>query len=157
MHALNDTYKDILMMFCARPQTMLNHYIRSVRPTLSLSASHLADDNFFTALAKAWRCDTQDLSREDPEHWGSRRQLQLALRDGGGAFAALEHTRPAAFLGSLADTLPSLLLVPGSLAKPMVDLLQNCDKWSHPDSPAQLCVKLLLHGNTCAAFQHSAI
>ena len=135
---LNDTYKGILMMFCARPQTMLNHYIRSVRPTLSLNASQLADDNFFTALAKAWRCDTQDLSREDPEHWGSRRQLQLALRDGGGAFAALEHTRPAAFLGSLADTLPSLLLVPGSLAKPMVDLLQNCDKWSHPDSPATL-------------------
>ena len=53
-------------------------------------------------------------------------------------FAALEHTRPAEFLGSFADCLPSLLLIPGTPAAPVLTLLQKPVVWSQPTAPAMM-------------------
>ena len=130
---LDYTYKGVVFMYCARPQAMLNHFIRAVRPSLTAEAAAIANDLFLDALAAAWECDPSEFSRDDPGKWGSRgRQAQLALRDGGGAFAALEHTRPAAFFGSFANCLPSLLLIPGTPEAPVLTLLRHPDLWSQP-------------------------
>ena len=60
------------------------------------------------------------------------------ISDGGGAFASLEALRPAAFVASVADTLPALVCVPGAPAEPMVTLLQDFPAWSMHTSPQLL-------------------
>ena len=79
-----------------------------------------------------------EFSRDDPGTWGSRRQAQLALRGGGEAFAALEHTHPAALLGSFSDCLPSLLLILGTPAACVLTLLR------HPDLRSQSAARATL-------------
>ena len=116
---------------------MVNLFIRAVRLSLTTKAAMIADDLFFGALAAAWKCDSSEFSRDDPGKWNSHHQAQLALGDGGGAFAALEHTCPAAFPGSFADCLPTLL-IPGIPAAPVLTLLRQPDLWSQPVVAATL-------------------
>ena len=47
---------------------------------------------------------------QDP--WARRERMQLALRRGGAGAASLHRNRPAAYLGSLADTFPTLAALP---------------------------------------------
>ena len=110
---LGATHKGILLMYATCPQCALNHYIWAVQPSLTLEAARKADDVFFEALALLLTVDPSEFSREDKGRWGSRRQAQLAVRDGGCAFVSLEALRPAAYLRSFADCLVSMLVVPG--------------------------------------------
>ena len=132
---LNYTYTGVVFMYCTRPQAMPNLFIRAVRPSLTIEAAAIAYDLFFDALAAAWKCDPGEFPRDDPGKLSSRRQAQLVLHDGGGAFAALEHTRPAAFLGSFSDC---ALPLSESPAAPVLTLLHHPDLWSQPAAPATL-------------------
>jgi hypothetical protein len=92
------SYIGVILMYAARPQCLLNHYIRAVQPSLTLAASQAADDFFFESLAALLTVDAAEFSRDDTGKWASRRQAQLAVRDGGCAFSSLEALRPAAYL-----------------------------------------------------------
>ena len=97
---LGATHKGILLMYAARPQCALNHYIRAVQPSLTLEAARKADDIFFEALALLLTVDPSEFSREDKGRWGSRRQAQLAVRDAWGLCLCVTGSSAASSLPS---------------------------------------------------------
>ena len=101
------------MAWCGKAMTMLNYVIRACATTHTATAAIESDDYFFDALAAARGVPTELLSRHDEQDpWARRERMQLALRRGGAGAASLHRNRPAAYLGSLADTLPTLAALP---------------------------------------------
>jgi hypothetical protein len=100
----------VLIAFCCKSMTMPNYVTRFTG--LRADAALASDDHFFDALAKARHVSVELPRRKDRDSVGQRARLQLATRCGGDNAASQHRLRPAAFLGSVADTLPTLALIP---------------------------------------------
>ena len=110
---LRGQYKGVLMAWCGKAMTMLNYVIRACATTHTATAAIESDDHFFDALAAARGVSAELLRRHDVQDpWARRERMQLALRRGGAGAASLHRNRPAAYLGSLADTFPTLAALP---------------------------------------------
>ena len=118
-------FKNVLFSWCGKPTTMLTYMIRAVAPFITSRAAKSSDDSYFAALSLAWQVAPESFGREDPHGWGRRRQAQLAVRRGGANAASLHDMRVAAYLGSIADTLPTLLL-----DEHLSDIIDTPDRWS---------------------------
>ena len=92
--------------------TMPNYVTRTCATGLTADAALASDDHFFDALAKARHVSVELPRRKDRGSVGQRARLQLATRCGGDNAASQHRLRPAAFLVSVADTLPTLALIP---------------------------------------------
>ena len=124
-------FKSVLFSWCSKPTTMPTYMIRAVAPFLTNRAAKSTDDSLFAALSRAWKVAPESLGREDPHGWGRRRQAQLAVRRGGANAASLHDMREAAYLGSIADTLPTLLL-----DEQLSDIIDTPAQWSTSRLPS---------------------
>ena len=102
--------KNVLFAWCGKPATMLTYMIRAVAPNLTSHAAEPTDDAFFDALCRAWKAAPDSFGCDEPHGWWRRKQAQPSVRRGGANAASLHDFRDPAYLGSIADTLPTLLL-----------------------------------------------
>jgi hypothetical protein len=72
--------------------------------------------------------------------WARREQMQLALRRGGAGAASLRRNRPAAYLGSLAKTLPTLAVL-----QRLAPLLRAPHAWRTSPCPTRRRFRVGLH------------
>jgi hypothetical protein len=100
----------VLFAWCGKPTTMLTYMIRAVAPNLTSHAAEPTDDAFFDALCRAWKAAPDSFGCDEPHGWWRRKQAQPSVRRGGANAASLHDFRDPAYLGSIADTLPTLLL-----------------------------------------------
>jgi len=120
------------MAWCGKAMTMLNYVIRACATAHTATAALESDDHFFDALAAARGVPAELLSRrDDQDPWARRERMQLALRRGGAGAASLHRNRPAAYLGSIADTLPTLALL-----ERLAPLLDAPHTWPTSSCPA---------------------
>ena len=129
---LRGQWKGVLMAWCGKAMTMLNYVIRACATAHTATAALESDDHFFDALAAARGVPAELLSRrDDQDPWARRERMQLALRRGGAGAASLHRNRPAAYLGSIADTLPTLALL-----ERLAPLLDAPHTWPTSSCPA---------------------
>ena len=129
---LRGQWKGVLMAWCGKAMTMLNYVIRACATAHTATAALESDDHFFDALAAARGVPAELLSRrDDQDPWARRERMQLALRRGGAGAASLHRNRPAAYLGSIADTLPTLALL-----QRLAPLLDAPHTWPTSSCPA---------------------
>ena len=129
---LRGQWKGVLMAWCGKAMTMLNYVIRACATAHTATAALESDDHFFDALAAARGVPAELLSRrDDQDPWARRERMQLALRRGGAGAASLHRNRPAAYLGSIADTLPTLALL-----ERLAPLLDAPHTWPTSPCPA---------------------
>ena len=129
---LRGQWKGVLMAWCGKAMTMLNYVIRACATAHTATAALESDDHFFDALAAARGVPAELLSRrDDQDPWARRERMQLALRRGGAGAASLHRNRPAAYLGSIADTLPTLALL-----ERLAPLLDAPHTWHTSPCPA---------------------
>ena len=118
----------LMLLICLKPCVKFNHHLRVIPPSLSAEVAAPLRDACISALASILAVDPALLLRPPP----STRTLEQILTPAlGGGLGVVDPATvgPAAFLASLADTIPALLTDPH-----LAQLLTRTDLWADSHS-----------------------